>query len=256
MLCLASLLPAQALPGTSALRRPVAEALESIVKTISRESTDSAASKAAREAAEKLGRELPEVSSLLRQYGDDLGMVLRNDTRARLFVSLGDDAAQAFIRNGDVAEQVLARVPTAEMAQLLRRATPKDALSIRAMTQRGQISVADSSEWCKVFREKGSAAIEYAMKNPGKVAGAVGAAVLVANNPELISSAAGLLYDGVMFAFNHPVVTILILLALGVGYIWVVNLLAKSPVLIFRWLGKKMGGSLWTRIFGRRKAAR
>ncbi len=251
-LLFAFLMPAHAVGGAYA-KKGMQEAIEAIAKAVSKEASDDAAVKLARETAEKLGKKLPEIGELLSKYGDDLGIVLRNEQRAKLFTEYGDDAAKAFIKNGNAAENALAKAPSAEMARLLGHVDRTAARGIDQLVHQGRITAAESKEWATLIREKGDGVISFALKNPKLTTAAAVTAAYAAYNPEGAMSALSLLKDTVVFALGHPILAVLILLALGTAYVSCVRLMANSPRIIINWLGRKLGGNLFSKSPKKRK---
>ncbi len=240
LLLFSCIMPAHAVGG-GVVKKGITEAIEIIGRKVGKETEESAAKKVAREMAERLGREVPEVEILLSKYGDNLGIVLRNERRAKLFNELGDDAAQAFIRNGDTAESVLARIPSTDMAGTVARLSREDMRTLDALVQRGQVTAADSADWVKVVKEKGSAALKYAWEHPGVTA----LAVVAALNPKETVEAVGMMAKATKYAWEHPIQVVLIALLVGTLYLWGVQLLVNSPWALARWCGSKLGGGLW-----------
>ncbi len=244
LLLFSCIMPAHAVGG-GVVKKGITEAIEIIGRKVGKETKESAAKKVAREMAERLGREVPEVEILLSKYGDNLGIVLRNERRAKLFNELGDDAAQAFIRNGDTAESVLARIPSTDMAGTVARLSREDMRTLDALVQRGQVTAADSADWVKVVKEKGSAALKYAWEHPKATAATLLAGgYVVTHLPETVE-AVGMMAKATKYAWEHPIQVVLIALLVGTLYLWGVQLLANSPWALARWCGSKLGGGLW-----------
>ncbi len=243
LLLFPTLLPAYALPGSGYASRGTREGLEHIVKAASVETTESGAQAAARRAAERIGRTVPEAEALLRQYGDALWIILRNERRARLYGELGEDAAQAFIRHGDAAESILAHLPTPEMARGIASLDHTSVRYLDALVQRGQVSAADSEDWLRLIRERGHEVLEYAWKHPRLTAATLlagGAGAYALAEPESTRQAADGIRELLDFTCEHPVRAAAIALLTGAACIQGVKWLKQAPGSAVRWVGRKL----------------
>lgn len=227
-LLLCSTPPTQAIPGVSSkLAKPVKEATEWSIEKLTQ---------AARKIATLIGRPAKEVDQLTARYGDDAIHLLCNQQRISLCLEMGDDAAKALIKHGNTAESILTKINNPELARILNQVDHSSARSIDIMIQKGHISPENAPSWISKIQKNGTALLTFASKH-----GIITAAALaICFKPELALDGLTLLMDTTHFIQQHPYWTGAIILIALYLYQQITSWLAKSPLLLLRYLGKTL----------------